>query len=51
MRLAGFIVFAVLGLAYFALALEVSGILAGVGYTLAALLWLSALTNLYKPRK
>jgi hypothetical protein len=51
MQWAGFIVLTVLGAAYFALALTAPVIMSGVGYTLAALLWLIALANLYKPRK
>jgi hypothetical protein len=51
MRVSGFVVFSLLGLAYFALALEASGLLAGVGYSLAALLWLAGLANLSKPHK
>jgi hypothetical protein len=51
MKWGGFLVLALMGLAYFALALEASTILAGIGYTLAAVLWLAAVANLYKPRK
>jgi len=51
MRWGGFAVFTLMGLAYFALSLEATGILAGIGYTLAAVLWLAALANLYRPRK
>jgi len=51
MRWAGFTVFVLMGLAYFALALQATPVLAGIGYTLAAVLWLAALANLYKPRK
>jgi hypothetical protein len=51
MKLLGFTVLAVMGLAYFALSLQVQGVLAGIGYTFAGVLWFAALATLYKPRK
>jgi hypothetical protein len=51
MKLIGFTVLAGMGLAYFALSLQAEGVLAGIGYTLAGVLWLASLANLYKPRK
>jgi hypothetical protein len=51
MRWSGFVVLGSLGMLYFALALESSGVLAGLGYGAAAFLFLASVVNLARPRK
>ena len=51
MRWSGFAVLAGLATLYFLLALEAEGLLAGFGYTAAALLYVLSFLNLVKPRK
>lgn len=51
MRIAGFVMMAVMATVYLLLSMSSVGLLAGFGYVFAALLYILAVMNLVKPRK
>ena len=51
MRVAGFVIFALMATLYFLLAREAEGLLAGFGYLASALFYVLSIVNLAKPRK
>jgi hypothetical protein len=51
MRVAGFVMFALMATVYLLLSMGAEGLLAGFGYLFSALLYILAVMNLIRPRK